>query len=47
MTGIHKQTNVSVPGNQMFVKFEKSSTVASKGFMAFIYRIGIPKFLKN
>ena len=40
-TGIHKQTKVSVPGNQMFVKFETSSTVASKGFTAFIHRIGI------
>ena len=40
MTGIHEQTKVSVPGNQMFVKFETSSTVASKGFMALIHRKG-------
>ena len=49
-TGIHKQTKVSVPGNQMFVKFETSSTVASKGFKAFIHKIGkliLSKILKN
>ena len=40
-TGIHKQTNVSVPGNQMFVKFETTSKVATKGFKAFIHRFGI------
>ena len=40
ITGIHKQTKVSIPGNQMFVKFETSSTVASKGFKAFIHKIG-------
>ena len=31
---------MSIPGNQMFVKFESSSTVARKGFRAFIHRIG-------
>ena len=41
LTGIHKQTNVSVPGNQMFVKFETTSKVATKGFKAFIHRFGI------
>ena len=40
ITGIHAQTNVSVPGNQMFVKFETSSKVARKGFRAYIHRIG-------
>ena len=40
ITGIHKQTKVSIPGNQMFVKFETSSNVASKGFTAFIHKIG-------
>ena len=41
-TGIYKQTNVSVAGNQMFVKFETSSTVAARrGFRAYIHRIGI------
>ena len=40
MIGIHKQTNVTVPGNQMFVKFETSSTFAKKRFMAYIHRIG-------
>ena len=40
ITGIHKQTKVSIPGNQMFVKFESSSTVSSKGFKAFIHKIG-------
>ena len=42
---------MSVPGNQMFVKYETSSTIARKGFTAFIHRIGInsyhQKFLKN
>ena len=48
MTGIHNQTEVSVPGNQMFVKFETSSTVVRKGFEAFIHKIGIVlRFLKN
>ena len=40
ITGIHKQTKVSIPGNQMFVKFESSSTISSKGFKAFIHKIG-------
>ena len=39
-TTSHKQTKVSVPGNQMFVKFESSSAVTSKGFTAFIHKIG-------
>ena len=39
-TGIHNQTKVSVPSNQMFVKFETSSTVDSKGFIAYIQKIG-------
>ena len=39
-TGIHKQTKVAVPGNQMFVKFESTLTVTSKRFMAFIHKIG-------
>ena len=41
MTGLHKQTTVSIPGNQVFVKFETSPIVTRKGFMAFIYIIGI------
>ena len=40
ITGIHKQTKVSVPGNQIFVKFETSSKVSKKGFRAYIHRIG-------
>ena len=40
ITGIYKQINVSVPSNQMFVKFVTSSKVARKGFSAFIHRIG-------
>ena len=40
MTGIHKQAQVSVPGNQMYVKFETHSSFAKKGFMAYIHRIG-------
>ena len=39
-TGMHNQTKVSVPSNQMFVKLETSSIVASKGFKAFIHKIG-------
>ena len=43
-TGLHKQTKVAVPNNQIFVKFKRSSTLSStdarKGFMAFIQRIG-------
>ena len=39
-TTSHKQTKVSVPGNQMFVKCQSRSTIASKGFKAFIHRIG-------
>ena len=44
---MHKQSKVSVPGNQMFVKFESSLNVASKGFMAFIQRIGINSYDQN
>ena len=45
ITGIHKQTKVLVPGNQMFVKFETSqNAVASNGFKAYIHRIGIKNF---
>ena len=44
MTGIHQQINVSVPSNQMFIEFETSSKVATKGFSAFIHRIGINFF---
>ena len=52
-TGIHKQTKVSVPGNQILVEYEISSIVGRrKGFTAFIHRIGInsyyhQKFLTN
>ena len=44
MTGIHQQINVSVPSNQMFIEFETRSKVATKGFRAFIHRIGINFF---
>ena len=40
ITDTDEETKVSVPGNQMFVKFETSSNVASKGFTAFIHEIG-------
>ena len=40
ITGVHKQIVVSVPGNQMFVKFETSSNVATYGFRAFINKTG-------
>ena len=43
---------MSVPGNQMFVKFETSSKVTRVGFKAFIHKIGTNlshqnKFLEN
>ena len=42
MTGMHNQTKISVPGNQMFITFESNSTTfAKKGFRAFIDKIGI------
>ena len=49
-TGIHNQSKVSVSSKQMFVKFETTSTVTSKGFKAFIHKIGKLiwlKFLKD
>ena len=45
ITGIHKQTNVSVPGNQMFVKLKRRSNIVRKGFRALILRIG--KFMSG
>ena len=36
MTGIYRNTIVSIPGNQMFLTFETSSTVAKRGFKASI-----------
>ena len=41
MTGLHKQTKVSIPGNQVFVKFEANPIVTRKGFNASIHIIGI------
>ena len=42
MTGMHNQTKISVPGNQMFITFESNSTIlAKKGFKAFIDKIGV------
>ena len=42
MTGMHNQTKISVPGNQMFITFESNSTIfAKKGFKAFIDKIGM------
>ena len=42
ITGIHNQTKISVPGNQVFIKFESNSTTfAKKGFKAFIDKIGM------
>ena len=42
MTGMHNQTKISVPGNQMFITFESNSTkFAKKGFKAFIDKIGM------
>ena len=40
ITGIKKQTNVTIPGNQMFVRFETSLTTAKKRFRALIHKIG-------
>ena len=42
MTGLHNHTKISVPGNQMFITFEGTSTTfAKKGFKAFINEIGM------
>ena len=42
LTGMHKQTKISVPGNQMFITFgSNSATFVNKGFKAYIYEIGI------
>ena len=42
MTGMHNQTKISVPGNQMFITFESNSTIfTKKGFEAFINEIGM------
>ena len=42
MTGMHNQTKISVPGNQMFITFESNSTKFAKiGFKAFIDKIGM------
>ena len=40
ITGIKKQTNVTIPSNQMFVRFETSLTTAKKRFRALIHKIG-------
>ena len=46
MTGMHNQTKISVPGNQMFITFESNSTAfAKKGFKAFIDKIGMLSLL--
>ena len=36
MTGTYKNTKISSPGNQMFVAFETTLTVAKRGFKASI-----------
>ena len=36
MTGTYRNTKVSIPGNQMLVVFETTSTVAKGGFKASI-----------
>ena len=42
MTGMHNQTKISVPGNQMFITFESNSTIfTKKGFKAFINEFGM------
>ena len=41
MTGIHRNTKVSIPRNQMFVVFETSSIVSKRGFNASILENGI------
>ena len=42
MTGMHDQTKISVPGNQMSIAFESNSTKSGKkGFKAFIDKIGM------
>ena len=46
LTGMHDQTKISVPGNQMFIIFESSSTNAKKGFKAQIHKICIDHKIK-
>ena len=36
MTGTYRNKKISIPGNQMFVAFETTSTVAKRGFKASI-----------
>ena len=46
MSGMYNQIKISVPGNQIFTKFESNSTrFAKKGFKAFINEIGVYKSL--
>ena len=37
MTGTYGYTKISSPRNQMFIEFETSSSVARRGFEAYIY----------
>ena len=41
MTGTYRNIKVAIPGNQMFVVFETTSTVAKKGFKASIFENSI------
>ena len=42
MTGMHNQAKISIPGNQMFIRFQSNSTYfAKKGFKALINKIGV------
>ena len=45
MNGTYKNEKVSIPGNQMYIAYETRSTIAKKGFKAFILEKGIFKFL--
>ena len=47
MTGMHNQAKISIPGNQMFIRFQSNSTYfAKKGFKALINEIGMHQTLK-
>ena len=47
MTGMHNQAKISIPGNQMFIRFQSNSTYfAKKGFKALINKIGMYQTLK-
>ena len=45
MTGTYSNKRISIPGNQMFIVYETSSSDSKMGFMASIHENGI--YLNN